>query len=725
MTAEAILSDAHAAYVRPVGDDLAEVDLLVPGMHCAGCMGKIERGFAGAPAVDSARVNLGNKRVHVRFRPSAATLEDLMGRLKGLGFDATPFSLELAGAHKDKTARELLQALAVAGFASANIMLFSVPVWFGYDMQAETITLFHWISAIIATGAITYAGRPFFRSALAALRTGAVNMDVPISLAVLLSLFSSMYESSIGSEHVYFDAGVMLLFFLLIGRYLDQMMRAKAGEAAQNLLALQAVAATVVDDDGAHHVMPADQVKPGSVVLVATGMRVPVDGEVINGDSEIDSSLVTGETLPQAVGEGSRVFAGTLNITAPVRVRTTSGGDKTLLAEIVHLMEAAEQGRGQFVRIADRLARAYAPMVHALAALTFVGWWWAAGDAHLGLIRAIAVLIITCPCALGLAVPVVQVVASGRLLKQGIFVKSGDALERMAKVDTMVFDKTGTLTLGRLTLENRMDIAAGHLALAAAMGRQSSHPLAQAVAGSLPCAGLPQFDRIEEQPGAGLIGFMDGAEYRLGKRDFAGACDAAPASGPELWLRPHDGEPVQFVFTDAIRTDAAETIDRLSAMGIELHLLSGDRGEVVQVVADDLGLASWQGGCQPQDKIAFIERLKAEGRTVAMIGDGLNDAPSLRAAAVSMSPASATDVTQTAADFVFQGEQLAPVAETLHVSRRTQRLVLENFGLALGYNVIAVPLAVLGYVTPLVAALAMSASSLVVTMNALRIRGRG
>ncbi len=725
MSHEAVISDAHAAYVRRISDNMAEVDLLVPDMHCAGCMQKIERGFAATIAVDSARVNLGNKRVHVRFYSSRSTLEGLIERLSDIGFEATPFSAEMAGSQHDKAARSLLLAMAVAGFAAANIMLFSMSSWFGFDMQGETRTLFHWISAIIATLAIAYAGRPFFRSAFAAIRVGTMNMDVPISLAVLLSLFSSMYEASVGSSHVYFDAGVMLLFFLLIGRYLDQLMRAKAGQAAGNLLALQAVPATVIDEGGSHHVMPAEQVEPGAAVMVATGMRVPVDGSIIEGNSEIDSSLVTGETMPEAVGVGDKVFAGTLNIAAPIKVQATSGGDKTLLAEIVRLMEAAEQGRGKFVRIADRLARAYAPAVHLLAAFAFAGTWWWLGDAHEGLIRAIAVLIITCPCALGLAVPVVQVVASGRLLRGGIFVKSGDALERMAKVDSMVFDKTGTLTLGRMTLENAEDISEHDMALAAALGRSSNHPLSLAVAGALPCEGLPEFDQINERPGEGLIGTRMGAEYKLGKREFVGVDCPDAAVGPELWLVEPGREPVQFIFSDALRPDVAETLKQLSNMGIKLHLLSGDRISVVAEVAETLGLSHWQGEVQPQDKIAYIEALKADGQTVAMIGDGLNDAPALRAAAVSMSPSSAADVTQTAADFVFQGDKLTPVVETLHVSRRTHGLVIGNFGLALGYNIIAVPLAVLGFVTPLIAAIAMSASSLVVSLNAMRLRFDG
>ncbi|GHF19561.1 copper-translocating P-type ATPase [Kordiimonas sediminis] len=719
---QAMTASSKDPYVRLLSDTEAEAELHVPTMHCAACISKVERGMPEFEGVNYARANLSTKRVKVRFNPQLVSLDDVIADFDQVGFKASPFNSEKADVEGDKTAKELLIALAVAGFASANIMLFSVSVWSGGEMAEETRSLFHWISAIIAILAIAYSGRPFFRSALTALKAGGVNMDVPIALAVVLSVIASIYESYRGGELVYFEAGIMLLFFLLIGRYLDQRMRSKASDAAQNLLALKAVPATVIGEDGSQTTVPSEQVETGATVLVQTGMRLPVDGEIIKGVSDIDTSLVTGETVPVKAEVGDKVFAGTLNISAPLHVRVEGRGEDTFLAEIVRLMEVAEQGRSAFVRLADRLARSYAPVVHVLAAATFLGWWWYADDPHMALMRAVAVLIITCPCALGLAVPVVQVVASGRLLSAGILVKSEDGLERMGNVDTVVFDKTGTLTLGEMTLINGADIASRDLLMAAAIGVTSRHPLAQAVANAAGKRRIPMMDSVSEIPGSGLVGELKGKTLKLGSREHVGHVTPDAATGPELWLRIDDAAPIQFRFSDQLRPDAADVVAGLKKSGKRVILVSGDRKETVERVATEAGIDEWYGDRRPDDKIEILEKLKEDGATILMVGDGLNDAPALRAAHVSLSPSSATDVTQTASDFVFQGKSLTAVSEVLTVTHKTRRLVLENFALALGYNVIAVPLAVLGFVTPLVAAIAMSASSIVVTANALRLK---
>ena len=713
----------------PTGDTSrpTQTDFHVPTMHCAACIAKIEKGMVKTTGVKAARANLSTKRVRIAHA-SGLSIDEIIAAFEGVGFAASPFLKETADNANEQEAKKLLRALAVAGFASANIMLFSVSVWHGGEMEETTRGLFHWLSGMIAIAAISYSGQPFFRSAWAALKAGGVNMDVPISLAVILSVLGSIYEASKGGDQVFFDAGVMLLFFLLIGRYLDQRMRAKASDAAQNLLALKAVPATVLHADGRHETVTADMVQVGATVLVPAGMRLPVDGTILKGDSEVDTSLVTGETLPVHAGKGMQVFAGTLNVSAPIEVRVDKKGDSTFLAEIVRLMEVAEQGRSRFVRLADRLAKAYAPAVHILAAATFAGWFFAAGDAHLALMRAIAVLIITCPCALGLAVPVVQVVASGRLLASGILVKSDDGLERLAEVDTVVFDKTGTLTLGEMQLINAKDIPSKALLMAAAIGITSRHPLAQAVAKAYQgnrARRLPMMDSVTDTPGFGLTGKLKGDTIRLGSRDHVGADDdATSAGGPEMWLRINDDAPICFYFRDELRPDAAAVVRDLHASGKHVELLSGDRAETVSGMAQAAGIDVWQGDMKPDDKIARLHALKDSGHTVLMVGDGLNDAPALRAAHVSLSPASAADVAQTASDFVFQGKSLRSIKELLSVSSGSKRLVLQNFALALTYNAIAVPAAILGFVTPLVAAIAMSASSLVVVMNALRLKAR-
>jgi Cu2+-exporting ATPase len=470
-----------------------------------------------------------------------------------------------------------------------------------------------------------------------------------------------------------------------------------------------------------------ENLEPGMKVLVVAGARIPADGEIVTGTSEIDASLVTGESVPEQVQAGASVFAGTLNLGAPLVIRVTKRDDDSLLAEIVRLMETAEQGRARYVRIADRAARIYSPAVHIMALATLFLWFALGAPWETSLTYAISVLIITCPCALGLAVPVVQVVATGRLLRQGVLVKAADGLERLAQADTIVFDKTGTLTLGRPRLVNGEEIARAELALGAAIAAASRHPLALALAAHGHALPHPLLDDIREEPGMGLEARLGGETIRLGNAGYAGANTAHEQGhgGSELWLRRGSDAPVRFRFEDTPRPDAKNVIAALKARGFAIELLSGDREPAVKRLADELGIANWRAAARPAAKIARLEELAAEGRKVAMIGDGLNDAPALRAAHVSLSPADAADVSQTAADFIFQGARLAPIVEAVDVARKSRRLVFENFGLALAYNAVAVPLAVAGFVTPLVAAIAMSSSSITVTLNSLRLNLAG
>jgi Cu2+-exporting ATPase len=432
---------------------------------------------------------------------------------------------------------------------------------------------------------------------------------------------------------------------------------------------------------------------------------------------------VSGETLPAAAAGGTAVFAGMVNLTAPLRIRVSASGEGTLLAEIVRMMEAAEQGRAGFVALADRVARLYAPVVHLLAAATFLAWFAFGGIGwQPALLNAVAVLIITCPCALALAVPVVQVVASGRLSRDGILLKSATALEKLAQVDTVVFDKTGTLTLGRLALADAARCDAADLRLAAAMAQSSRHPLARALVRACPdAAAVPG---VVEHPGSGLSLVGTDGETRLGSRAFCGVDAADDAAGPELWLaRPGDAA-VRFAFADVVRDDAASVVDWLKQAGLRVELVSGDRPAVVEAVAHEVGIDTWKAACDPAGKCAYLESLRADGRRVLMVGDGLNDAPALAAAHVSISPATAADISQTVADVVFQGRRLGPVIEVLRTAQRSERLIVQNLALAILYNIGAVPLAMAGYVTPLLAAAAMSSSSLIVIVNALRL-GRG
>lgn len=727
---ENVLNIDPAMYVRPGADEQLNLNLLVENVHCAGCIKKIESTLLAEPGVTAARVNLSTSRLHLSWQKDQADPVHLITTLNNLGYPAVPYDPEQLQSSSDHHEKLLLRSLAIAGFAAGNVMLLSVSVWAGAfsDMGPATRSLFHWISALIALPAIAYAGQPFFRSALSVLRNRQLNMDVPISVAVILATGMSLAETIRGGEHVYFDAAVMLLFFLLIGRYLDHRARGKANSAAGHLLALTAKSATVIDQNGQYRSVPIVDLVPGQRVLAAAGDRIAVDGTVVKGLSQTDNSLVTGESAPNDVRPGDRVFAGTLNLDAPIEIEVTSAGEDTLLAEIVRLMEAAEQGRAKYVRLADRIARLYAPVVHILALVTFLGWVFAGGLAwQPALLIAVAVLIITCPCALGLAVPVVQVVASGMLLKRGVILKAADGLERLAKIDTVVFDKTGTLTQGRpvlLDLENHDQY---HLQMAAALAVHSRHPLSKALAQAAHHLPPLEAEHVNEVPGSGLEGTVDGKHIRIGKAAWCGAGDHDDRkSENELEIHMSMGQfhvPVcRFRFADTLRPDAAETIKKLRSMGMTIELLSGDREPVVRNIASQLNIDHWQAGCLPNDKVNVIQSMIESGKHVLMVGDGLNDAPALAAGTASMSPSSAADISQNTADVIFQGKLLSPVFEALNMSRRVDKLVRQNLILALMYNVIAVPLAVAGWVTPLIAAIAMSASSLTVTLNALRLR---
>ncbi len=715
---EAVFAD----YVGTGPDGSASIHLLVEGAHCGGCVRRIEKALNAEDDVLDARMNLSTRRLVVHWRGEPARAGALAATVARLGFTVVPFDPDAAIDSHERHGRDLLRAMAVAGFAAANVMLLSVAVWSGdvQDMDPVTRDLFHWISALIALPAIAYAGRPFFRSAVAALAGRSINMDVPISLAILLAAGMSLVQTVNGAPHAYFDSAVTLLFFLLVGRFLDHRAKGHVRRAAERLLALSREPATVIGEDGRHHNLAASRVRPGMRLFVAAGQRVPADGTIAEGRSALDNSLLTGETLPVEAGPGTAVLAGALNCGGPLTLTATATGDNTVLADIVRLVEAAEQRRSRYVALADRLAAIYAPAVHGLAAGTFLGWLVLGGAAWQdALLAAIAVLIVTCPCALALAVPAVQVVASGRLMKAGVLLKSATALERLAEVDTVVFDKTGTLTRGRPELTGAETIAPDDLVLAAGIAAASRHPLARALARALP--DVTPASGVTEQPGMGLSWTSPEGEVRLGSRTWCGITTLDSDDAMELWLRRADGSALRFTFRDRPREDAAAIVAALLHRGLAVEMLSGDRVEAARAVAGELGIQNWRAGQSPSDKAARLAELAAKGHRVLMVGDGLNDAPALAGAHVSLSPTSAADISQNAADAVFQGALLAPVVDSLLVARQARRLVRQNFALSLAYNAITVPLAVAGLVTPLIAAIAMSSSSLVVVGNALRL----
>lgn len=793
-------TDTTSASHAPAGDQLL---LSLPDIRCAGCISGVERALNDVPGVLSARVNLSRKRVSVTAKGVSA--EDLIAALKTAGHTAQELNPEVLQT-ADPEGRALLIRLGVAGFAMMNVMLLSVAVWSG--AEDATRTLFHWISAAIALPAIAFSARPFFANALQALRAWRLNMDVPISLAILLAAGMSLSETWIGGPDAWFDAALSLTFFLLIGRYLDHRTRRAARSAAADLTALESpralliaaaadgVAGETLDDPMRQPttVVPIAELAKGDVIRLLPGSRSPVDGDVIAGQSELDRAILTGESLPQPAAPGTRISAGEMNLTGPLVIRVSAAGADSSLRRLADLVALAETGRTRYTPLTDRAAAIYAPAVHLVAAAGFLGWYLATGDLRLALNVAVATLIITCPCALGLAVPAVSTAASGRLFRMGLLVKDPTALERLAEIDSVVFDKTGTLTEDQprfITPSHGALRADADDTVALALAEGSGHPLARALSKGLRDRGLrpARVTQLTEVPGHGVEGRWKGRSVRLGRAEWVDAYathldwpvpargpsvrplpgvidrsgarltdtpdtgqpeaqddanaptgDAEPApklpvgTGPDqplagpvptsaaTWLRIGNEAPVPYVFDDSLRPGARRMVAGFAAQNLDLTLLSGDAERPVADVARRLGIPRWRAGLLPRQKEMFMAKLQAPGQRALMVGDGLNDTAAMARAHVSIAPASAPDAARTVSDIVLLGRDLAPLSDAHATAKSARRRILENFAIAAGYNAIAVPLALAGLASPLTAALAMSSSSILVSLNAMRLR---
>ncbi|GFE64850.1 heavy metal translocating P-type ATPase [Litoreibacter roseus] len=687
------------------------IQISLPTVHCAACISKVERALMQVDGVVAARVNLGLKRVRIQTAPGI-TAEPLLTAIRNVGFDALELDSATLGQQKDKTGLDLLIRIAVSGFAMMNVMLLSVSVWSG--ATEATRDMFHWISAMIALPAIIYAGQPFYRHALSALAVRKLNMDVPISLAILLAAGMSLYETSQSGAHAYFDAALSLTFFLLIGRYLDHRTRSAARSAAKELAALEIPRVTrLIGTD--QETAALEDIAVGDRILVPAGVRVPLDGEVVRGESEVDRSFITGESLPHAARTGDAILAGEVNLTGPLELRVTARGEDTTLRKMAALIEIAETARNTYTGLADRAAQIYAPAVHLLALAAFVVWLAISGDVRLSMNIAIAVLIITCPCALGLAVPAVMTAASGRLFRSGLLLKNATALERLAEVDTVVFDKTGTLTEGQVTVDTSA-FSDLELAVLKGLAQTSRHPVSRAICAALPKDITPaQLSSVREEPGTGITAMFEGQRVRLGSAALTGA-----ASGPAL--RIGDAVPKTIQIEEQLRPGVLEAVQDLKKMGLHVALFTGDQDRAAQYLGARVGITDITAAMSPSDKSDALAAMRINGRKVLMVGDGMNDAPALAQAFVSMAPATATDVARVASDMVLLNPDLGAIPEAARVAVQAKARVTENFAVSVAYNVIAVPIALLGFATPLMAAIAMSLSSLSVLVNALRLR---
>ncbi|KQB95873.1 ATPase [Loktanella sp. 1ANDIMAR09] len=695
---------------KAASNGTAQIVLSLPGIHCVACINGVERVLRDVEGVANARVNLSMRRVTVGTDQPIAP-EDLIDTLELAGFEARVLDTSLLGADTDTYGRGLMTRLAVSGFANMNIMLLSVAVWSG--AIGATMHMFHWITAIIAIPTLFYSAQPFFESGWRSLKAYRLNMDVPISLAILLASGISLYETLYGGRHSYFDAAVTLTFFLLIGRYLDHRSRKAAASAAAQLSALE-VPRVMRVRDGVRQMVNFADLAIGDLVQVLPGGRIPVDGTITEGASQIDRSLLTGESRLSNASAGTTVTAGEVNMSGPLMIRAATVGADTTLRKMVTMVDEAEATRNRYTAIADRAAALYAPVVHVLAFVAFAGWMLYSGDFRLSLNIAVAVLIITCPCAMGLAVPAVSTTAAGRLFRAGLLVKDGTALERLAEVDTVVFDKTGTLTMPAAA---RDTLDAETQSIALALTQNATHPVSQAIAASLQGVTPAQLSDQQEHAGKGLSAHYQGQSVQLGSGAWLGA-------GKGTYIRIGDRTPQKITLRSDLRDGAQALVQGWQKAGLAIHLVSGDDADETARIARALHISSWQAATTPAGKIAYINDLSSKGAKILMVGDGLNDTGALAAADASVSPATAADASRAASDIVLLNDSLTPLIELPLVARAARARIKENFAISTLYNVIAVPIALAGFATPLIASIAMSTSSITVLLNALRLKGK-
>lgn len=707
------LATDFVPHARARPDGSCELDLIVSGLTCGACVWLVEQALAAEPDVLKARASLSTRRLTIGWRGRPERARDLAGLVARLGFKVAPWSPACLRATEDAEGRALIRALGIAAFGSMNVMLVSIAVWVGTDMEEATRHAMHWLAALIALPTVLVAGMPFYRSAWEAIRAGRVNMDLAVSLGVIATTLMSLSETLRNGPYTWFDGATSLLALLLAGRVMDRAMRRRARQAVAELLALQEGTVSLRLADGTTRAVPAENVRAGDFILVAAGERLRLDGAAEEAVL-LDTSATTGESVPREMAPGETLPAGAVNMGQAFVMCVAAAARDGSLAQLARLLERAEQGRGRFVSIADRAARAYVPVVHVIAATTFLGWWLGVGVSwQAALVPAVAALIVTCPCGLAIAVPAVQVAAVGALFRRGVLVASPTALERLATADHAVLDKTGTLTEGRPELIPDDTLDHEVLREAAAMARSSGHPLAQALVRACPDA--PVLGGVREVPGKGLVR----GSLRLGSPAFCGLEEDA-GSGMTLVYCVAGERPVVFRFSDRLRSDAGEAVHELQRLGLDTELLSGDGAGAVEAAAAATGAGPWQARATPADKAHRIESLRADGRRPLMVGDGINDAAALSLAHVSVSPGSGTDLAQAASDVVLRAEGLTALPLAIRVARQAQRLAKQNIAFSLAYNVVAVPMAVLGFVTPLIAALVMASSSIIVILNALR-----
>lgn len=718
-----------------------EINLLVEGIHCAACVWLIERTLGRLSGVLSANVNLAGRRLLVRWDNEHIKLSDIIRRLGDIGYAAVPFDPEAAEGSIKRQNRAFLFRIAFAGFAMMNLLWISIALYAGAN-KGEFRDMFHWLGFVLATPTLLYSGWPFFRGAWTGLRRLHLTMDLPIALGGSITYLYSTYVTIVKPPlgEVYYDTVVNFIFVILIGRHLESMSKRRAVAATQRLLDLQPRGATVLRD-GSEQLVPIRAVKAGDKVLVRAGDKIPVDGVVVDGNSEVDEAMLSGESRPVNKAAGDKVSAGTINRLSALTIEVTGTLKDTALGRIIRLVEEAQASKAPIQCTADRIVPWFVAVTLLLATITFV--WWVRSDFEVALLAATSVLIITCPCAFGLATPMAIAVASGLGARHGILVKNGAVLETMSQITHFVFDKTGTLTEGRMSIEEIITadgVEADRLLLqSAALERFSEHNVAAAIVEEARQRQLNPFGPVtegfESLPGFGVTGRVDGHVLVLGT---AAWLDRKEITRENAFIEPTqrlesqgvscvhvavDGREAGLIaVTDRLRPDARTLVDALRSEGIRMTLLSGDRRMVAEAVAERLGGMEVIAEVLPEDKDRVIAELQQKGEQVAMIGDGINDAPALIRANVGIAVGSGTDVSAESADIVLISNELDKVRLATLLSRRSLRTIRQNIGISFVYNIITVPLAMAAYITPLVAAISMPISSLLVIGNAARIR---
>ncbi|SDL29903.1 Cu2+-exporting ATPase [Modicisalibacter muralis] len=713
-----------------VDDSRVQATFAVDGITCAACAWLIEHRLNDLDGLESSAVNLSHHRLHLIWDPTRLALSRILSELAAIGYPTQPYEPNIAQQKLQRDERQAIRRLIVAGVAMMQVMMFSIPLYVaGPDGIGEGFQqLFHWLSLTLSTAVVTFSAVPFFRGALRDLRVRHLGMDVPVAIAILGAYLASAYAVLIGSNETYFDSVTMFTFFLLFSRYIEMRARRRNGHSGNAMTGVLPASATRLEADGSERIVPANHLRPGDRVLVRPGHGVPADGMIVSGQASLDESMLSGESLPIARSVGDSVTGGSLNTDSPLTIEVTRSGRDARAAGILELSDRAFASRPKIAEQASRMAHHF--VLRVLIATIGVAIVWSFIDPSRVLWVTLSVLVVTCPCALALATPTALTASHGQLRRRGVLITRAHAIEGLSQATRVVFDKTGTLTEGRMRLRETRPLADGLSAqrareLAATLEAHSEHPIARAFRDHRE----PRLSACEvrNHPGQGLEGVIDEHRYRLGRADF---CMATPPAEPEQrgqWLllsryEPGDATPLAwFRLDDALREDAHATIAALRQAGLEVELLSGDGRNAVAALADEVGITTWTAGATPEDKLARIQALQADGEQVVMVGDGINDVPVLAAADVSVAMNGATDLARTRADGVLMSPRLWRIVEAVQLARLTRRLIRQNLTWALCYNLCALPLAALGLVPPWAAALGMSASSLVVVGNALRL----